>query len=241
MWERYIGLSAVSWSSLWSSVRPGVGTLSLALACIGVFSLMVHRFGEGYLGGGGGGPVALLDFYDRFGVSPALVGFGSSVFFAWASGLFVHVGPLHLLANLAFLIPFGLLTERRCGTAWLVTLYLACGVMGAVGHCWAFPSSHLSLVGASGAVAGLAGFVWVAVPLRKPVWSGKRLALPAYGVLLSWAIFQLLSAVSDVASRGDGPVAFVPHVVGLMVGLTGGVVWRLLDPIPVSADEVDRR
>lgn len=245
MVEDYLGAFPVDVARLARRLVPYAGTVLLLAVSFSFFGLLAHRFGSEYLVGGASPSHSLLDFYDRFGVVPALIGHTSSRYFAWLSSLFIHVGPLHLLANVAFLLPFGALSERRCGTLWHCALFLAAGVVAGVVHCWAYPSSHLSLVGASGAVASLAGFVWVAVPLRSPVWSRRSPDAPAFlrcrVVLAAWVFFQLLAILGDVLGGGGGPAAFLSHLVGFTVGLAAGLVCRLADPPVAPADEIDLR
>ena len=244
MLRDYLGDVPVDLPRLVRCARSYSGTLLACALCLGVFAYLVHLFGSQYLFGGRAPVDRLLDTYDTLGVTPALLPYTPARYYSWLTGLFVHTGPLHLVANLVFLLPFGVLVERRAGTYWYWTLFVSVGVLGVVAHCWAYPTTHFALVGASGSVSGLVGFAWVAVPLRAPVWSsgspGRPVAFRAYVLVIAWCAFFALSVIVDVLGRGDAPVAFLPHVVGLALGLCSGVACRLLDSRSVPSDRVDR-
>lgn len=245
MLRDYLGDVPFDLPRLLSCARRYSGTLSACAVCFVFFGYFVHAFGSDYLFGGPVPSDPLLDLYDALGVTPAVVGFTPARYYAWLTGLFVHTGPLHLLANLVFLLPFGVLVERRAGTFWFWMVLLPVGALGVVAHCWAYPTTHFALVGASGSVSGLVGFVWVAVPFRAPVWSSRPpdrpVAFRAYLVLIAWCLFFALSVIVEYLGRTPAPVALVPHLVGLALGLCCGTACRLLDPLPVPADQVDSR
>src|SRR5690606_18996392 len=97
---------------------------------------------------------------DRFGFSPAKFAAGD-----WAgavTALFVHGTWMHALLNAAFALAFGAPVARFLGgsgkgLAAFFTFYLGCGVLANLGHAAVHPGDPTSLVGASGAVAGLMG------------------------------------------------------------------------------------
>lgn len=73
------------------------------------------------------------------------------------TSMFMHAGWLHLLGNMLFLWLSGGSLEDRWGRVFFLILYLVSGVVATLIHAAMTPHSHIPLVGASGAIAGLMG------------------------------------------------------------------------------------
>jgi membrane associated rhomboid family serine protease len=166
-------------------------------------------------------------------------------FLSVLSAMFLHGGLLHLLGNMLFLFVFGNNVEDRLGRVRYLLFYLACGYAAAYGFALANPNSTDTLVGASGAIAGVLGAYLVLFPRARvtslvsfiffiPVW------LPAWVVLGSWFVLQWLYSVGAGSAEGAG-VAYLAHVVGFVAGvvlviLLGGLQARRppREPPPTS-------
>ncbi|MDX6224457.1 MAG: hypothetical protein QOJ92_1340 [Frankiales bacterium] len=139
------------------------------------------------------------------------------------TSLFVHGGWLHLLGNMLFLWVFGNNVEDRFGRLRYLLFYLGCGVAATFGHAALSTGSTTSLVGASGAIAGVLGAYLVLFP-RVRVLSSLTflfflpLRLPAWLVLGGWFALQYLYFRGAGVSAGAG-VAYGAHVVGFVVGM----------------------
>jgi len=145
--------------------------------------------------------------------SPAL-----SVLFA----MFLHGGWAHLLGNMLFLLIFGNNVEDRMGRLKFLLFYLVCGYAAAYGFA-AVDQSSTTLVGASGAIAGVLGAYLVIFPRARVVSLLTFLfflpvRLPAWIVLGSWFLLQAFYAGGFGLADGGG-VAYGAHVVGFAVGL----------------------
>lgn len=77
---------------------------------------------------------------------------------------FMHGSWTHRVGNMFFLWTFGRLIEAHWGRLLTLLCFLVCAAAGATLHALAHPDHSLPLVGASGAIAGLAGAVVVALP-----------------------------------------------------------------------------
>ena len=91
--------------------------------------------------------------------------------------------------------------------------------------------SHETLVGASGAIAGVLGAYLILYPRAKvlsllPFLFFLPVKLPAWVVLGSWFILQWLYAAGTGVGQGAG-VAYVAHVVGFIVGMFVGWVVKV--------------
>jgi membrane associated rhomboid family serine protease len=149
------------------------------------------------------------------------------------TSMFLHGGWLHLGGNMLYLWIFGNNVEDAMGHGRFTLFYLLCGAAAALTLAYMDPTSHVPMIGASGAISGvLAGYVLlyprarvtVVVPLGIVFYP---LALGAVWVVGLWFAMQLVSAwIVDPAQPG---VAWWAHVGGFVVGL-------LLTPLFKSRD-----
>jgi len=101
-----------------------------------------------------------------------------------------------------------------------------CGVLAAAAQVLADPSSPVPMVGASGAISGVMGAYLVLYPrvrVHTLVFLGffiTRWTLPAYVMLLYWAVIQLVGTLpSLVGVQAGGGVAFMAHLGGFAAGV----------------------
>ena len=156
----------------------------------------------------------------------------------WATiftSMFLHGGLLHLGGNMLFLWIFGNNVEDLLGRGRYLLLYLASGVAAALVQALSAPHSHVPMLGASGAIAGVLGaymmtypranvhcFVWIVIFF----WI---VTVPAWILLGLWFAMQLLSGLA--AGPGSPGVAFWAHVGGFATGI---FLFLLLRPRRVS-------
>jgi membrane associated rhomboid family serine protease len=158
-----------------------------------------------------GGCEAVPVTYDKV---PAL-----SVLYA----LFLHGGWLHLLGNMLFLLVFGNNVEDRLGHLRFLLFYLLCGYIATYAFALANPRGTETLVGASGAIAGILGAYLLLFPRARvtslvPFLFFLPFELPAWIVLGSWFLLQWLYASGTTMSEGSS-VAYLAHVAGFIAGL----------------------
>jgi membrane associated rhomboid family serine protease len=139
------------------------------------------------------------------------------------TAMFLHGGVAHLAGNMLFLFVFGNNVEDRLGRLRFLAFYLACGYAATYVFAAAFADSSESLVGASGAVAGVLGGYLLLFP-RARVLSLVTfllflpLRLPAWVVLGSWFLLQYLYSVG-AGLVADAQVAYLAHVAGFLAGM----------------------
>src|SRR6266496_2372554 len=78
-------------------------------------------------------------------------------FLSVLTAMFLHGGWLHILGNMLFLYVFGNNVEDRLGRLRYLFFYLLCGYVATYGFALTQPNSRETLVGASGAIAGVLG------------------------------------------------------------------------------------
>ena len=145
-----------------------------------------------------------------------------NVYLAVLWSLFLHAGWIHLLGNMLYLWIFGNNVEDRLGHVRFLLFYLACGVIATLAFAVPNATSPVTLVGASGAIAGVLGAYLVLFPGARvtvlvPFLFFLPLRLPALLVLGAWFLLQLGEVrVADMAGSG---VAYLAHVAGFLAGM----------------------
>lgn len=151
---------------------------------------------------------------DNFDTPPAL---------SVLTAMFIHGGWAHLLGNMLFLLIFGNNIEDRMGRLRYLLFYLVAGYVASYGFAFTYPASTTTLVGASGAIAGVLGAYLVAYPRARvislvPFLLFLPLRLPAWLVLGLWFLLQWVYFQGyGVASQAG--VAYAAHVYGFIFGL----------------------
>lgn len=138
--------------------------------------------------------------------------------FSLLSYAFLHANWSHLLGNMLFLWVFGDNVEDAMGHARFLLFYLLCAIAAGLTHAYMQFDSQIPLVGASGAIAGLLGAYLVLHPRVKIlvlVLGRIPLRLPAYLLIIGWALFQLYQSTAN----DPGPVAWWAHIGGFVAGM----------------------
>lgn len=177
-------------------------------------------------------------FVTRYGIVPARFFnpqlFGQDLFGAAVLPLitfmFLHGGWFHFIGNMLYLWIFGDNVEDRIGHVRYLMFYLLCGLVSGLVQLFIYPSSHLPIVGASGAIAGVMGGYLLLYPFARVVtlffffFFVQIIEIPALFFLGFWFLFQFLSGSLSLAGEGGG-VAWWAHI--------GGFVWGALLVLPL--------
>ena len=174
---------------------------------------------------GAGNESVMQAYYDRYGVMPlAWTAAGRPVFPGWLSSMFVHVGLWHLVANAFWVWVFG----RQYGW-WVVPMYLWGGALAGAAYVMWQPYGQTPVVGASGAVAALAGGLVAArwLPVEELLIYRWRIPgnflLGAFAAMLALDVFGLRDLADG--ARPDALATVGVHLAGAVSGLAGG--WAL--------------
>lgn len=152
---------------------------------------------------------------------------------------FLHMGYLHLLGNVAYLVLVGRYVEDRMGPVMFSTVFFGCAALGTVlqgafnAHVLHDPG--LGVAGASGAVSGILGaftvrFImnklevayWVFMPLQAYT-RGGRAHIPVICALAFWFALELTRGLLQTAGYGTR-VAYVAHISGFLLGTVVALV-----------------
>ncbi len=132
----------------------------------------------------------------------------------FASYGFLHGGAIHLLINMITLVSLGQLVIERVGQLRFALIYALSLLGGALGF-WLLSTAVQPMVGASGALFGLAGVVtgWA--------YTALRLAREGTGpVLRVIGLLSLLNVLMYWAM--DGNLAWETHLGGFLAGWAAG-------------------
>ena len=141
------------------------------------------------------------------------------------TSMFLHGSWMHLLGNMWFLWLFGNNIEDSMTRPRFIAFYLLTGLGAALAQVLANPSSGVPMVGASGAISGVMGAylilfprvrVFTIVPLGVFITS---IALPAWAMLIYWAVLQFFGGVTSIVAQQTGGVAFWAHLGGFVAGV----------------------
>jgi rhomboid protease GluP len=184
----------------WAFVTPAI-----VVAYVVVFSMLL--VGSGSIGD----PRTLIEWGSSIGTRTT-----NDEWWRLGTAMFVHVGLLHLIAEVAGLVQVGLLVERLVGRLAFAVVYVASGVLAGV---WSLTLHPVSVqAGAAGAIFGIYGLLLatlvlglaqrssLTVPLKvlKGLWPGVAVFL-VYNMLTEGAFSEAMQA-------------------GLVVGFTGGML-----------------
>lgn len=162
-------------------------------------------------------------------------------FLALVSHMFLHSGWGHVLWNMCYLGILGGKVEGAMGHLRFLLFYLICGIVAGLAHAASDPASIMPVVGASGAISGVAGAYLLLYPRTKvPVpapWAPMFLSwqflvpgfvvvtirypfllffqLPAVLVLVIWFLMQIAFAAAGV----EGAIAWWAHIGGFVAGM----------------------
>lgn len=157
------------------------------------------------------------------------------------SHAFLHVGWLHLAANLVYLLLFGRALESKIGALRFYLIFSISSAVGAYAHSltlalFAPDLLGYGVVGASGAVSGVIGAslirfywsrirlaYWIFMPLQGVNRAGN-LSLPLAPAVFLWFLWQGVQAVVQFGSTGV-QVAYGEHFGGLLVGMA--LAWAM--------------
>jgi rhomboid family protein len=144
------------------------------------------------------------------------------------TSMFLHGGLLHIAGNMLYLFIFGAAVEEAMGHGRFLCFYLASGIAAACATVAFAPHSHVPVIGASGAIAGVLGAYFIFYPQARiltllPLFIIYFLEVPAVVYLLIWFAIQLYFGLETVGPGAvAGGVAWWAHVGGFLFGMALG-------------------
>lgn len=193
------------YKALKARTRWAVITPAIVLTYLTVFSLLLVSSGSI------GDPRTLIDWGSSVGTRTT-----NDEWWRLATSTFVHVGIIHLIAEMAGLVQVGLVVERLVGRFAFAVVYVASGVLAGL---WSLTLHPVSVqAGAAGAIFGIYG-LFIATLLMGLV-QRSSLAVPPKVLLGLWpgvVLFVLYNTLTE------GLFSEAMQA-GLVVGFTGGML-----------------
>jgi len=152
------------------------------------------------------------------------------------TSMFVHGGWMHLIGNMLYLYIFGDNVEDRLGHVRYLLFYFLCGAAAGATQSLTNPGSTVPMIGASGAIAGVAGAYLLFFPNARvltlvPVFIVLQIVeIPAVFFLGVWFLWQVVSGVATLGHDAGG-VAVWAHVGGFMTGMVLGPALKRRAPV----------
>ena len=152
----------------------GYVTIGIIGICIGLFAVDVFLSNGATLGGGMfGGSVGPLGAQNLINASAVAQGEWWRIF----TSAFFHLGAIHLAFNMYVLYLYGQIAERMYGRIEFLAIYLLCAAGGSVLTILVDPDQ--SAVGASGAIFGVVGLLFVVSRRHHAVLGGQARTMVA--------------------------------------------------------------
>ena len=155
------------------------------------------------------------------------------------TSLFLHGSWAHALVNAGFALAFGAPVARLFGLGprgalGFLVFYLVCGGLANLGFAVLPHRVDDVLVGASGAVSGLAGAAARLMGRRDPDRLAAFFGPAVVGMTAAWLTSNLLIGLFGVTVlSGGAPIAWQAHIAGYVAGLLLiGPVVRLFRLLP---------
>ncbi len=231
------------------------GTWALLLACTVVFAFAQPKGMQGLTHGltmadDAAAELQIQHFQDRWALVPCEITHDRSiaagaacnghptdrpgayaaknVWLPFVTALFLHANVFHLIGNLLFLWVFGRGLEERVGSAGVVGLFFAGGIVAFLGYVALSPESTVPVLGASGAVAAIMGAFLVLQPRRR-LLSFVYAAGVQVVYLPAWALLAFFFVSQFFTTEGTR-VAWQAHVTGMLFGMAVAAIWWWRDP-----------
>lgn len=143
------------------------------------------------------------------------------------TSIFLHGGFLHLISNVWFLHVFGDNVEDVMGHFHYLIFYLLAGVAATLLQYYFTINSDIPMIGASGAISGVAGAYFVLFRKSKVLtlvtyffWIWDIVELPVWFFLGYWFVIQFFQGIGSIVSIDvqHGGVAYLAHVGGFIFG-----------------------
>ncbi len=173
---------------------------------------------------------------ESFGLLPAhpLRDGGLTLF----TSFFLHGGRIHLATNVYFLCLFGDNVEDSLGRPRYVLLLVFAALTGDIVHVVLSPHSQAPCVGPSAAVSAIIAYYALQFPHAQlgyfTRFSLRWMRMPAYALLTTWVILQIVGAWQDF--RGFSGISTLAQLAGAAIGAG---FWFWLGGYAIAAPPAD--
>jgi len=169
-------------------------------------------------------PFSILKIYDAYALYPNRLNWMEHAMTS-LSALFIHATWSHLVVNLVVFLITAPSLERYVGPMVFGLFYGVCGMVGNLAEITIDPIIGVPVVGASTAIAGIAGAVVVlrARPKTQQNLTNNRAFFVAV-VTCFWIVVPLPDWAKFVSTQAD--IAQVGHTSGMIAGMIAAILYR---------------
>jgi membrane associated rhomboid family serine protease len=169
-------------------------------------------------------PFSILKIYDAYALYPNRLNWMEHAMTS-LSALFIHATWSHLVVNLVVFLITAPSLERYVGPMVFGLFYGVCGMVGNLAEITIDPIIGVPVVGASTAIAGIAGAVVVlrARPKKQRNLTDNRAFFVAV-VTCFWIVVPLPDWAYFVSTQAD--IAQVGHTRGMIAGMIAAILYR---------------
>jgi membrane associated rhomboid family serine protease len=169
-------------------------------------------------------PFSILKIYDAYALYPNRLNWMEPAMTS-LSALFIHATWSHLVVNLVVFLITAPSLERYVGPIVFGLFYGVCGMVGNLAEITIDPIIGVPVVGASTAIAGIAGAVVVlrARPKTQQNLTNNRAFFVAV-VTCFWIVVPLPDWAKFVSTQAD--IAQVGHTSGMIAGMIAAILYR---------------
>ena len=169
-------------------------------------------------------PFSILKIYDAYALYPNRLNWMEHAMTS-LSALFIHATWSHLVVNLVVFLITAPSLERYVGPMVFALFYVVCGMVGNLAEITIDPIIGVPVVGASTAIAGIAGAVVVlrARPKTQRNLTDTRAFFVAV-VTCFWIVVPLPDWAKFVSTQAD--IAQVGHTSGIIAGMIAAILYR---------------
>lgn len=152
------------------------------------------------------------------------------------TSMFLHASWPHLLGNMVFLWVFGNAINDKFGSVGYLAFYLAGGVLAGIGYL--LLSGNAPVLGASGAIAAVAGAYLVLLPrttitlLVFLVFVFIPWEVSSLFFILFQFIFEIIMTAQGWRGSASGGVAYAAHASGYVFGILVSMLLLQLRTLP---------
>jgi membrane associated rhomboid family serine protease len=182
-------------------------------------------------------PKEFTRMLNRWGLVPSELMKGKVV--GLFSHMFLHADLEHLIGNMLMLWLFCTTLEDAFGTAKLLGFYLMWGLAGGAAHAFLNAHSNIPMIGASGAISGMAGAYIVAFGALTEIrtlfvyWCmglhHVTIRIPAGLYIFLWIVVPNILGLMLADAGLNMPVAWFAHIGGFAAG--AGTMLLLSDEV----------
>lgn len=134
--------------------------------------------------------------------------------------LFFHADLAHVISNMIFFLLFARAVEKIMGPVLFLVCYLSWGIFAGLIN--GYFSPFVSLLGASGAISGVAGAYIVFNPIKKSIKTFVPFIFIGFWFLVNLKMGFIQMEYGGLEENAAGQVGYLAHIGGFLMGsLTG--------------------